>query len=107
MKRGTFVVFAILILIFSSVSVNADLVDWFTQDHAGSLSNENKITGISFFSGIGNWFKGLFGGVAGKQVEGVNCDEQPYYPGCEDSLGDAEVTSPDRSNENPSSLFEG
>src|SRR3989344_7715580 len=65
MKRGTFVVFAILILIFSSVSVNADLVDWFTQDHAGSLSNENQITGLSFFgdffNSIGNFFKKLLG----------------------------------------------
>ena len=59
MKRGSFVCFVMLMMLFSSISVNADFVDFF----AGDSSNDygGMITGYSVFDTIWEFFNGLFG----------------------------------------------
>ena len=57
MKRGSFVCFVMLMMLFSSISVNADFVDFFSDDYG------DMITGYSVFDTIGGFFKNLFGGT--------------------------------------------
>ena len=60
MKRGSFVCFVMLMMLFSSISVNADFVDFF----AGDSSNDygGMITGYSVFDTIGDFLKIYLGG---------------------------------------------
>src|SRR3989344_5187171 len=55
MKRGAFLFLIIIILAFSIPLVNADLVDWFSQDQT------TTITGYNVFDSISGFFKKLFG----------------------------------------------
>src|SRR3989344_5774886 len=81
MKRGSFVCFVMLMMLFSSISVNADFVDFF----AGDSSNDygGMITGYSVLDCIGELFRNLFGGTvgyAGGGVGGGRCTSAaPYY----------------------------
>src|SRR3989344_7969991 len=87
MKRGSFVAFVLLILIIAfinfSVNVDADLVDWFSQDNS-----DNLVTGYGFFSNVGNWVKGLFaGGQVGVDTS-LDCSgADKYHPDCQADTG--------------------
>ena len=87
MKRGSFAAFVLLILIIAfinfSVNVDADLVDWFSQDNS-----DNLVTGYGFFSNVGNWVKGLFaGGQVGVDTS-LDCSgADKYHPDCQADTG--------------------